>query len=77
MHGFRVVFRSFEDVRDFVFLASAQSFDVTVFSGGSHADGKSLMVMLGLDYSQPLWVQCSCGQEQTYAFAEAAQKFRV
>ena len=77
MQGFNVMFRSFEDVRDFVFLATDQNFDVTVFSGGSHADGKSLMVMLGLDYSQPVWVQCSCGEEQTIAFAEAAQRFCV
>ena len=77
MHSFQVIFRSFEDVRDFVFLASAQSFDVTVCSGDSRADGKSLMVMLSLDYSHPLWVTCACDQEQARDFAQAVQRFRV
>lgn len=77
MCSFQVSFHSFEDVRDFVFLASTQSFDVTVYSGSSHADGKSMMVMLGLDYSQPLWVQCSCEGAQAQDFVEQAKRFCV
>ena len=77
MHSFQVRFRSFEDVRDFVFLASAQCFDVTVHSGSSHADGKSLMVLLGLDYSQPLWVHCSCDGAQAHGFMEQTKRFCV
>ena len=77
MHSFEVRFRSFEDVRDFVFLASDQRFDVTVYSGSSQADGKSLMIMLGLDYSQPLWVCCSCDAEAARNFVEQTKRFRV
>ena len=77
MHGFQVRFRSFEDVRDFVFLASDQRFDVTVYSGSSQADGKSLMILLGLDYSQPLWVHCACDADAARAFSEQIQRFRV
>ena len=77
MHSFQVTLRSFEDVRDFVFLAAAQSFEITVYSGENHADGKSLMVMLSLDYSQPMWVCCSCDMEQARGFMEAAGRFRV
>ncbi len=77
MHSFQVTLRSFEDVRDFVFLASAQCFDITVCSGENHADGKSMMVMLSLDYSHPLWVTCTCDQEQARDFAQAVQRFRV
>ena len=77
MHSFQVIFRSFEDVRDFVFLASAQSFDITVCSGDSHADGKSLMVMLSLDYSRPMWVQCACDSIAAHDFVEQTERFCV
>ena len=77
MHTFQVRFRSFEDVREFVFLASTQSFDITVCSGDSQADGKSLMVLLSLDYSQPLWVQCSCDGAAAHDFAEKTKRFHV
>ncbi len=77
MHAFQVVFHSFEDVRDFVFLASAQGFDITVSSGGNTADAKSLMVMLGLDYSHPLTV-CTYGSgPECAAFLESASRFCV
>lgn len=77
MQSFQVAFRSFADVRDFVSLASAQSFEITVYSGSNHADGKSLMVMLGLDYSQPMWVHCACDPARAREFAENARCFRV
>ena len=77
MHSFQVTLRSFEDVRDFVFLAAAQRFEITVYSGENHADGKSLMVMLSLDYSQPLKVGANCAKEEFLHFREAAARFVV
>ncbi len=77
MTVFQVVFRSFEDVRDFVFLASAQSFDVSVSSGDNTADAKSLMVVLGLDYSQPLTVRAGGDAAECAVFLESASRFRV
>ena len=75
MHSFQVALHSFEDVRDFVFLAAAQCFEITVHSGENHANGKSLMVMLSLDYSRPMWVRCFCDAEQAHGFMQAAQRF--
>ena len=77
MDRFEVAFHSFEDVRDFVFLASRQSFDISLTSGGNTADGKSLMVVLGLDYSHPLEVRLYGSPAENAAFAEAASRFRV
>ena len=77
MHSFEVVFRSFEDVRDFVVLASAQAFVVFVTGGNHRVDGKSMMVMLSLYYSQPLQVSASCDREEFLHFMEAAARFRV
>ena len=77
MHTFRVAFRSFEDVRDFVFLSMAQRFDITVSSGNRTVDAKSMMVMFSLDYSRPLEVRAECSAAEFSAFAEQAAKFRV
>lgn len=77
MHTFRVAFRSFEDVRDFVFLAMDQGFDITVSSGNRTVDAKSMMVMFSLDYSRPLEVRAACSEAEFTSFAEQAAKFRV
>lgn len=77
MHTFRVTFRSFEDVRDFVFLSMAQGFDITVSSGNRTVDAKSMMVMFSLDYSRPLEVRAECSEAEFASFAEQAAKFRV
>ena len=72
-----VAFRSFEDVRDFVFLASAQPYDITIGSESYRVDAKSMMVMLSLDYSRPLQVRASCDQEEMGSFLEAIRQFCV
>ena len=74
---FKVAFRSFEDVRDFVFLAMTRPFDVTVSNSRQSVDGKSLMVMFSLDYSQPLKVGANCTEEEFVHFREAAARFVV
>ena len=77
MHSFLVAFRSFEDVRDFVFLSMSQSFDITVSNGAHTVDAKSLMVMFSLDYSRPLEVRADCSDTEFSAFLEKTAKFRV
>lgn len=74
---FQVAFHSFQDVRDFVFLASGQSFDIWVSSDWQTADAKSLMVMFSLDYRQPVKVSASCGEEEFLRFKESAARFLV
>ena len=77
MHTFRVEFRSFEDVRDFVFLAVDQPYGITVSSGNRTVDAKSMMVMFSLDYSRSLEVRGYCTDAEFASFAEQATKFRV
>ena len=74
---FQVAFHSFEDVRDFVSLAVAQPFEVTVSNSWQTVDGKSLMVMFSLDYSQPLKVGVTCAEEEFLHFKESAARFVV
>ena len=77
MHTFPVEFRSFEDVRDFVFLSMTRKFHVSVSNGHQTVDAKSLMVMFSLDYSHPLEVRAECSAAEFASFAEQAAKFRV
>lgn len=74
---FKVAFHSFEDVRDFVFLACKQPFDVTVSNSWQSVDGKSLMIMFSLDYSQPLKVGADCTDGEFLRFRESAARFVV
>ena len=74
---FRVAFHSFQDVRDFGCLASAQSFDIWVSSNWQTADAKSLMVMFSLDYRQPLKVSANCSEADFLRFREEAARFVV
>ena len=77
MDTFRVSFRSFEDVRDFVSLAMAQPYGITVSNGDHVVDAKSMMVMFSLDYSRPLEVRADCSDAEFLRFAELAATFRV
>lgn len=77
MHTFPVEFRSFEDVRDFVFLSMTQKFDISVSNGYQTVDAKSLMVMFSLDYSHPLEVRVECSDAEVSAFLGKIDRFRV
>ena len=77
MHSFRVEFRSFEDVRDFVFLSMTRPYDITVSNGNHTVDAKSLMVMFSLDYSRPLEVRADCSDADFSELLEITANFRV
>ena len=75
---FRVAFHSFQDVRNFVCLASEQNFDIWVSSNWQSADAKSLMMMMfSLDYRQPLKVSVDCAEADFLRFREEAAQFVV
>ena len=77
MHTFPVEFRSFEDVRDFVFLSMTRKFPISVSNGHQTVDAKSLMVMFSLDYSHPLEVRVECSDAEFSDFLELTARFRV
>ena len=74
---FKVAFHSFEDVRDFVFLTQTQPFNITVSNSWQLVNGKSMMLMFSLDYSQPLKVGAECAEEEFLHFRESAARFLV
>lgn len=69
-------FASLNDVREFVSLATLQTYPVKVVDGERTVNAKSFMEMFTLDFSQPLSVEVG-GEENQTAFAKAAKKFLV
>ena len=77
MQQFEAVFRSFQDVQDFVFLATMQPFEIFVSNDWQKVNAKSLMLMFSLDYTRPLKVSALCSAEAFAPFQEAAKRFQV
>lgn len=67
-------FASLNDVREFVNLATLQSYPVEVVEGERSVNAKSFMELFTLDFARPLSVEIS-GEENRNAFAKAAKKF--
>ena len=74
MKQFRIMIRSFADVQEFVALASAQPFEVTV-GDGQAISGKSLMAVLGMSFRHPVLVSVNCDETAFLQFQSAAAKF--
>jgi phosphotransferase system HPr-like phosphotransfer protein len=75
MWEFNISLRSFQQVQDFVALASAQSFDVSVGNERQEINGKDLMGMFSLDYTNPLQVKIHCSEEAFLRFRQDAAPF--
>ena len=77
MKEFTINIRSFEDVQEFVSLATVQPFRVLVGNDRYRVSGKSFMGMFSLDCTEPLQVRMDCTDEEFEAFRQAAQRFLV
>ena len=75
MWEFYISIRSFRQVQDFVTLANAQPFDITVGNENQTINGKDLMGMFSLDYSQPLKVTVTCTEAEFQNFRQKAARF--
>ncbi|NLG03146.1 MAG: HPr family phosphocarrier protein [Clostridia bacterium] len=65
---------SFEDAREFVKTASRCDFDIDVFYNRVIIDAKSILGVLGLDFSQTLTVQYA-GEDAS--FEQFIHKYQV
>ena len=77
MRQFTVRLRSFQDVQNFVTIAAAQSFSITVGSNEYHVSATSFMGMFTLDYTHPLNGTADCSDEQWARFCQEAERFLV
>ena len=74
---FTIRFHSFRDVQDFVNLASAQEFPITVGNDSYSVSASSFMGMFTLDYSNDLKVKANCTDEQWLRFGPETKRFQA
>ena len=77
MKQFDVSLRCFEDVQEFVELATVQPFRILVGNDRTRVNAKSFMGMFSLDFSSTVQVRADCTEEQSHLFQKAAAKFLV
>ena len=77
MREFLINIRSFQDVQDFVAVATVQPFRIVVGNNSHLVNAKSFMGMFSLDYSEPLKVRMNCSEEEFMLFRSAVDQFVV
>jgi phosphotransferase system HPr-like phosphotransfer protein len=75
MKQFDVSLRCFEDVQEFVELATVQPFRILVGNDRTRVNAKSFMGMFSVDYTQPVHVRADCTDEENRAFQNAVARF--
>ena len=77
MREFLINIHSFQDVQDFVAVATVQPFRIVVGNSRHLVNAKSFMGMFSLDYSEPLKVRMNCTEEEFQQFRSAVSRFLV
>ena len=75
MQEFNISLRSFQDVQEFISLATVQPFPVLVGNDVQQVNAKSFMGMVSLDYSRPLQVHADCDIQALRTFQQKVCKF--
>lgn len=75
MQNFHITLRSFQEVQEFISLATVQPFAVLVGNEVQQVNGKSFIGMVSLDYTRPLLVQADCDSSTWQNFRNLANKF--
>ena len=77
MREFEIRLRSVKDVQEFVAIATARPYSVTIRDERNKINGKSFMEMFCLDFSRPLRVLCDCSDADFEAICRDADRFLV
>lgn len=75
MKEFSIEIQSFQEVQEFISLATIQPFRILVSGGQQLVNAKSFIGMVSLDFSRPLKVRCDCSEEEFARFCQQAQRF--
>ena len=75
MQQFHISLHSFQDVQEFISMATVQPFAVVVGNEAQQVNGKSFIGMVSLDYTRPLLVQADCDCQALQSFRNVVQKF--
>ena len=75
MKQFDIFLQTFEDVQEFVALATVQPFRILVGNDRTRVNAKSFMGMFSLDLTAPVQVRADCSEEDYAGFQLAVAKF--
>ena len=75
MKQFDICLQSFDDIQEFVALATIQPFRILVGNDRTRVNAKSFMGMFSLDLTTPVQVRADCTDEQCAGFKQAAARF--
>ena len=75
MQEFHISLHSFDDVKEFISLATVQPFPVLVGNDVQEVNAKSFIGMLSLDFSRPLQVHADCDIQALSTFQQKVCKF--
>ena len=75
MQKFNITLRTFQEVQEFISIATVQPFPVLVGNDVQQVNGKSFIGMVSLDYSRPLQVQADCDSNMLETFQNVVRKF--
>ena len=75
MQKFHISLHSFQDVQEFITLATVQPFAISVGNDAQQVNGKSFIGMVSLDFSRPLLVQAECDGNAWQCFRNVVKKF--
>ena len=75
MKQFDIVLHSFDDVQDFVEIATVQPFRILVGNDRTRVNAKSFMGLFSLDFSEPVHVRADCTDEKCARFKAAVAKY--
>ena len=74
MQEFNIHIHSFQEVQEFINLATVQPFPVLVGNDVQQVNGKSFIGMVSLDYSRPLLVRADCDESALSKFQKGISK---
>ena len=72
---FNIWIRSFQEVQEFIKLATVQPFRVCVGNDFQSANATSFMGLVSLDHRHPLRVSADCGEEEFALFRQQVARF--
>ena len=75
MQNFYIKLHSFQDVQEFISIATIQPFAVLVGNEAQQVNGKSFIGMVSLDHTRPLLVQADCDMPALESFRSVVRKF--
>ena len=75
MQEFEISLHSFQEVQEFITLATVQPYPVLVGNDVQQVNAKSFIGMVSLDYSRPLRVQADCDSNAVTTLLQVMRKF--